>query len=197
MTSGTDGPDAGTAGPDQNSADQASSAEARGDIWEDRSKPICTISPSGARRAFGIAMLAALGAMFIWIGFVSVKTNTVTAATFGVLGIASFWCASVVFSATSASILLLRKGLVTSDDIIVAELDNIKAVERGLFALKPSSGFVILLKKPMPLVWKPGLWWRFGRRIGVGGATAAAEGKIMAEAIQALMSGQKINFRSN
>ena len=156
VTSGTDGPDAGAAGPDQNSADQTSSAEARGDIWEDRSKPICTISPSGARRAFGIAMLAALGAMFIWIGFVSVKTNIAAAATFGVLGIASFWCASVVFSATSASILLLRKGLVTSDDIIVAELDNIKAVERGLFALKPSSGFVILLKKPMPLVWKPG-----------------------------------------
>ena len=192
-----DGPDADKNGLDRNPADQTTFTEARDDICEDRTKPICKISASVARRAFGIAMLAALGAMFIWIGFVSVKSNIFTAATLGVLGIASFWCASVVLSATSASILLLRRGLVTSDNIVVAELDNIKAVERGLFALKPSSGFVILLKRPMPLVWKPGLWWRFGRRIGVGGATTAAEGKIMAEAIQALMSGQKINVRSS
>ena len=187
-----DGLDAVAAGRDQSSADGTSLAQKHDDLRDDRSKPICEISPSGPRRIFGIAMLAALGAMFIWVGFLTFKSNFVTAAVLGILGIASFWCASVVASATSASIRLIQKGLVTSDKIIVAELDNIKAVERGLFALKPSSGFVILLKKPMPLVWKPGLWWRFGRRIGIGGATTAAEGKIMAEAIQSmLISGVK------
>ena len=197
MTGEADGPDAGAAGRDRSSTHETSLAQRHDDLWEDRSKPICVISPSGPRRVFGIAMLAALGVMFIWVGFLTFKSNSVTAAVLGLLGIISFWCASVVASATSASILLIQKGLITSDKIIVAELDNIKEVERGLFALKPSSGFVIFLKKPMPLVWKPGLWWRFGRRIGIGGATTAAEGKIMAEAIQASLINRAKNADSN
>ena len=57
-------------------------------------------------------------------------------------------------------------------------LKNIARVERGLFAFKPSNGFLILLNNPMSRAWHPGLWWRFGRRIGIGGVTPQAEGKV-------------------
>jgi hypothetical protein len=37
-------------------------------------------------------------------------------------------------------------------------------------------------------MWVPGLWWRIGRSVGVGGMTGAAETKMMAEMIEAMIA---------
>ena len=34
-----------------------------------------------------------------------------------------------------------------------------------------------------PAAWQPGLWWRLGNRIGVGGMTPGSQAKAMAEII--------------
>ena len=68
-------------------------------------------------------------------------------------------------------------------------LDEIARVERGTFAFKPSNGFVIRLNAPAARVWAPGLWWRFGKRLGVGGVTPAGQGKAMADVIAARIGG--------
>jgi hypothetical protein len=44
---------------------------------------------------------------------------------------------------------------------------------------------MIRLKTPASRVWAPGLWWRFGKRVGVGGVTPAGQGKAMADVIAA------------
>ncbi len=36
--------------------------------------------------------------------------------------------------------------------------------------------------------WRPGLWWRVGRRIGVGGMTPASQTKFMSEIIAAMIA---------
>ena len=56
-----------------------------------------------------------------------------------------------------------------------------RSVDRGLFAFKPSNGFVVVLSQGGWRGWAPGLWWRLGRRLGVGGVTSAAQAKAMAE----------------
>ena len=40
-------------------------------------------------------------------------------------------------------------------------------------------------KTPAARRWEPGLWWRIGRRIGVGGVTPASQSKVMADLISA------------
>lgn len=65
----------------------------------------------------------------------------------------------------------------------LCRLDEIDQVDRGFVFLKPSTGFLLTLKGPKPFAWAPGLWWRIGRRIGVGGATSRAAGRAMADAI--------------
>ena len=56
-------------------------------------------------------------------------------------------------------------------------------MDRGTFAFKPSNGFLLRTATKQPRLWKPGLYWRMGRRIGVGGITRAAEAKLMADVI--------------
>ncbi|HAR51528.1 MAG TPA: hypothetical protein DCS45_06565, partial [Roseovarius nubinhibens] len=48
---------------------------------------------------------------------------------------------------------------------------------------KPSNGFIVILKEAQKPRWEPGMWWRLGRRVGIGGVTGAAEAKAMAEVI--------------
>jgi hypothetical protein len=71
----------------------------------------------------------------------------------------------------------------TSNGEVLARMDEILAVDRGAFAFKPSNGFTLKLNTKKPRAWAPGLWWRFGRRVGVGGVTSAGQAKFMAEQI--------------
>jgi hypothetical protein len=66
---------------------------------------------------------------------------------------------------------------------VIARWDEIKRVERGALAFKPSNGFLLTLEQPQPRAWVPGLWWRVGRRVGIGGITPAGEGRYMADQI--------------
>lgn len=70
----------------------------------------------------------------------------------------------------------------------ICRLDEIEKVERGFALFKPSSGFVLVLKAPRGRGWAPGLWWRAGRRVGVGGATSSRAGRDMADAITAALA---------
>ena len=72
---------------------------------------------------------------------------------------------------------------------VLATLDGIAAVERGTFAMKPSNGFLLRLEQPAGRVWAPGLWWRMGRRIGVGGVLSAPQTKAMAQIIEFRLAG--------
>jgi len=53
--------------------------------------------------------------------------------------------------------------------------------------IKPTNGFVVRARNSMPAAWTPGIWWRLGRRIGVGRLTG--EGETMAELLDELSRG--------
>jgi hypothetical protein len=71
---------------------------------------------------------------------------------------------------------------------MIVPIDQIRSVERGVFAFKPSNGFTIRLKSKAPAAWQPGLWWRAGRSVGVGGVTSSTPAKFMAEQIHDLIT---------
>ena len=81
-------------------------------------------------------------------------------------------------------LVLSPAGLTCSDGRVVADMDEIIGVDRGAFAFKPSNGFMLKLSRKGPFAWEPGIWWRIGRRVGVGGVTPGTPAKVMAEMIQ-------------
>ncbi len=74
-------------------------------------------------------------------------------------------------------------GLYTGSGEKLAGVEDIVRVDRGAFAFKPSSGFSIKLSTKRQSRWAPGIWWRLGRVIGVGGTVSAGQAKFMAEQI--------------
>jgi hypothetical protein len=83
--------------------------------------------------------------------------------------------------------LLTEAALIDSRDGEICRIDDIAQLNRGVFAVKPARGFVLSLSGAPGRHWVPGLWWRIGRSVGVGGMTGAAETKLMAEMIEAMV----------
>jgi len=143
---------------------------------------IATMHASGMRRYFAYGAIFVLGAMLILLAFVQPPA-------FGwqlfliILGAGALVIAERLRRATCMVLTLTERELRDSTGEVLATLDNIKSVDRGAFAFKPSNGFVLRLKTSQSRVWAPGVWWRFATRVGVGGVTPAGPAKYMAEQI--------------
>lgn len=108
---------------------------------------------------------------------------------FALIGLGAFWAATAIWRATDERLILTRDDLQTEGGEVIVEVSDILSVDRGAFAFKPSHGFLLTTKTAGPRRWAPGLWWRVGRRVGVGGTLPGGEARAMAELLTALMNG--------
>ena len=146
---------------------------------------VFTLPATMGRRLSAVVILGALGAIHFWI-----LLTTPPAALIGKLfllgvGALALYGALRVWRATERDILLRPDEICEDGGRVLCRIEDIDHVQRGAFAFKPSNGFVIVLKEKAPRAWAPGLWWRMGRRIGVGGVTSAGAGKAMADVLAA------------
>lgn len=149
-------------------------------------EPLATLSVSPGRRIFGLAVLGGLGLLLLRMFFAG-GAGWLDALVL-VMGLGAVLAAWVMYRATKLSVHLRPDGLYDSDDTCLAALDDIAAVDRGTFAFKPSNGFLLRTRSKGSRLWRPGLYWRFGRRIGVGGITRAAEAKQMADVLAVMLA---------
>lgn len=151
-------------------------------------EPLATVSPSKPRRMIGLVILLLLGGGMIFVALSQPPADLHWRLFMLVFGAVVLWQTDRFRRATQGSVILTEEGLVSSDGVVLAPMDQIVDVNRGAFAMKPSNGFVIRLKSGGRAAWAPGLWWRLGRRVGVGGVTAAAQTKFMAEILTAKLA---------
>ena len=146
---------------------------------------VCRLVPSLPRLWIGTFALAGVAGVVLWVA----ATGTFAPASrflVAVLGAAMAFAAVKFFR--SAGVALEFDGNTLSEvdgGRVLARLDNMRRIERGALAFKPSSGFLIVLKaKDAGNVWVPGIWWRIGRHVGVGGIVPSHAAKFMAEVIE-------------
>ncbi|SFS04111.1 hypothetical protein [Yoonia litorea] len=140
------------------------------------------VQASAGRRLFAYGVLFSLGALVIYTTL-SQPPAMHWMIFMLVFGVAMLWLAERLRRATQLEIVLTEDKVTDSSGALLAHLDEIVSVSRGAFALKPSNGFTLVMRSRGPRAWVPGLWWRMGRRVGVGGVTSAGQSKFMAEQI--------------
>ncbi|MDW4497024.1 hypothetical protein R5H30_03450 [Sulfitobacter sp. D35] len=148
---------------------------------------LARVEAAPARRVIGIGALMLLGAMLIYIAFSQPPT-------FGwqifllVIGGGALWMGERMRRATATALELTQAELRDSAGTTLARVEDMVAVDRGLFAFKPSNGFLLKVSARAPRAWHPGLWWRIGGRIGVGGLAPQRQTRAMAEIIASLIA---------
>jgi len=152
---------------------------------------LITIRASAPRRAFGLFVLVALAFLLLYLGIKSVDQSLGIKAFLVLIGLFSLYVAQRMWQATGAVLELTENALRTSDGEEVARMAEIVRLDRGTFAFKPSNGFILVLRKSRSARWRPGMWWRVNRRVGVGGVTSAGQAKAMAEIIAAKIAARE------
>ena len=148
---------------------------------------ITGIIPSAPRRMFGTGVLYALGLLLLYVAATNPPSILYAVLLIG-FGAASLYGGYRMWDVTGRRIELTEEELRLSDGTIICHVKDIHKIDRSFFAFKPSNGFLVSTKVSYPFHWAPGLWWRFGKRIGIGGVTPGSQSKIMADTIAALVA---------
>ena len=152
---------------------------------------IGTITASAGRRFLGITSLAMLGFLLIYVCFAQ-PPAALGQAFLLLTGFASLLIAEKMRRSTSNVIELTETELRDSSGTLICLVEDIESIDRGLFSFKPSNGFLLRTKSPGTRTWHPGLWWRSGRRIGIGGMTPGHQTKFVSEIISAMIAQRNI-----
>ncbi|MEX0971000.1 MAG: hypothetical protein WD046_11215 [Paracoccaceae bacterium] len=143
---------------------------------------------SPLRRIVGLALQLLMGAGLIYVAAATPPASPVFIVLLLVIGGALLFGAWRFWLATSAGLVLTDTDLRDSHGTVICTLDEIDKIERGTFAIKPANGFTLRMKSRQRRGWAPGLWWRLGKMVGIGGATNRNAAKSLAEAIDVLKS---------
>lgn len=136
----------------------------------------------------------AIGAMFVLAGLLFWVALQGSAPVFWALvlilgGGVSFWGALRLKSATEVALELTRDGIRTDAGDYLVRVGDIDRIDRGAFAFKPSNGFLVRLKTPTTRGWAPGVWWRAGTFLGIGGTLPPGQTRAMADLLKAVEAG--------
>ena len=147
---------------------------------------IARLKASPIRRGFGLCVMMLLGFLLLYLT-VTIEAGFVHKLFLVGVAAAVLWMARTMQRGTRGHIELRETGLYFEDGRILAAMDDILRVERGVFAFKPSNGFVVTLQNKTERAWIPGLYWKFGTRVGIGGVTAPSEAKFMSDSLAVLL----------
>jgi hypothetical protein len=153
----------------------------------DPDEVLAIVVASQGRRFLGMVSLGFLGVLLIYIALVQSPALEWRLFLL-VMGAGSIWMTDKMRRATATRIELTSEVIRDSDGTVIARFEDIDGMDRGFFAFKPSNGFLLRTREKAPNVWRPGLWWRLGRRIGIGGMTSAGQTKYMSEVLAILMA---------
>lgn len=154
---------------------------------DDQDEVLAQITASAGRRVLGIGLLAALAIMVIYVAMATPPTLGWQIFLIA-LGITALMIAQAMWKATQRTLELTRSELRDDTGHVIVLLEDVVSIDRGAFAFKPSNGFLLRLKKPYARDWRPGLWWRVSKRVGVGGMVPMRPTKFMAETIALLLA---------
>ena len=160
-------------------------------------RELARLEVSPARRSVGVAMQVGLGLFLLYIVALRGGGNISALLVLGLTGFGLIWSGWRYWHATGNYIVLTTEGLFDSNGRHFCSFDEIEKVDRSFFAFRPSGGFVILLKGRVARGWAPGLWWAFGRRIGIGGATGRPAGKQMSDIISVMLTERGAEIRAD
>lgn len=142
---------------------------------------LARIHASAPRRVIGLGALLGLGGLLLYLALAQPPQGLGWQLFLIVLSGVAFWGAVLMHGRTKVALELTETELRESTGRVLARVDDIREVHRGMMAMKPSNGFGLVMKGKQPAAFAPGLWWRLGRRVAVGGITSGHQTRPVAD----------------
>lgn len=147
------------------------------------------IAPRPARRITGVAVYGLLGMILIYIAAAFPPAHPGWLIFLLGMGAGCMYLSWRMWEVSGQVLELTRTELREQGGRVLFTIAEVASVDRGFFAFKPANGFLIRLKErnTRPRVYAPGLWWRSGKTVMVGGVTSGRQAKSVADLITVLL----------
>ncbi len=147
------------------------------------------IDPKPARRGAAVGAMGMLGMILLYLAAAHPPRDLAWLVFLLAVGAGCLYLSWRMWVVTGVRLELTRQELREEGGRVLCSIEEIASVDRGFFAFKPASGFLIRLKEESTRggVYAPGLWWRRGKTIMVGGVTSRAQSKSVADLITVLL----------
>jgi len=136
-------------------------------------------------------MIGCLSAVLLWVGLTGPDFTLISRVLVLIPGTFLAYLCFAMWKSGRHAIVLTDEGVFDTAGNALCSIDQIQGIDRGFFAFKPSNGFIIKLKTPLPRAWHPGIWWRIGKSIGIGGIIQGGETKAMSDVINMMLHEDK------
>ena len=80
---------------------------------------------------------------------------------------------------SNVGFLINEIGLFNLDKSLICKIEDIEKVDVSPYTFKAANGFIVLLKTKNSFKAIPGLYWRLGKRISIGGLISKSESKFL------------------
>ena len=142
--------------------------------------PPPVLAPTAFRTVTGLGVMAALAVLLLR----AASGQEIVAQAFMIAAVlAALALAIAIWRGRNDSLHWTDAGLTDAAGRVIAARPRIARVDRNPMAIKPSNGFTLHMSAPQPRAWQPGLYWRIGQRVGVGGLTSPGVAKALADRI--------------
>ena len=160
----------------------------------DPDEVLARITPQPIRRGLATGMLGLLGFLLLSVAARTPPQSPAYLVLLVVLGAGALWLAWRLWQASGVTLELTRTEMREAGGRRLFAVADVDRVDNSAFAFKPAAGFLVHLRAPMARAYAPGLWWRAGRRVAIGGVTARVEGKGMVELLNVMLADREGGF---
>jgi hypothetical protein len=142
----------------------------------DPNEVLARITPKPARRIFATGITGLLGLILIYIAATPAGGPDLAGLPDRARPALHLW-AWRLWEASAVVLELTRVEMREEGGRQLFRVEDVDRVDNSAFAFKPAAGFLVHLKTRQPRVYAPGLWWRSGRRVAIGGVTGRGRGQ--------------------
>ena len=150
---------------------------------------IAKLEASPVRRGLALLVMLLLGFLLVYLA-ITTDASFFHKVFLVIVAAAVLWMARAMQRGTKGHIELRETGLFFENGQCLTLINEITRIDRGVFAFKPSNGFVVSLNQKTQRAWVPGLYWKFSTKIGIGGVTTPSDAKFMADTLAVLIAGR-------
>ena len=150
---------------------------------------IAKLEASPVRRGLALLVMLLLGFLLVYLA-ITTDASFFHKVFLVIVAAAVLWMARAMQRGTRGHIELRETGLFFENGQCLTLINEITRIDRGVFAFKPSNGFVVSLNQKTQRAWVPGLYWKFSTKIGIGGVTTPSDAKFMADTLAVLIAGR-------
>ena len=139
----------------------------------------------------GLVIFSLLLFMIYTISFLDGKTSLSDFLFLPLILLLGFWFKNFLKKYSKVGFLINEQGLFNLDKSPICKMHEIDRVDASPYTFKSANGFIIILKTKNSFESVPGLYWKLGKRISIGGLVSKNESKFLAGLLMQFLEKQK------